>query len=451
MKRFVLLLLFLTLAFCLATPAARETPGPTLEQQVEALMRPLLDEDLISGSVLIARQGKVELAKGYGPANREHGVPCDVETRYRLASMTKAFTAMAVMILEERGLLSVDDTLDKYIPDYPGGNAITLHHLLTHTSGVVNYSKLPDHYRVWTMPHTIEQVIERFKHEPLRFAPGERFEYSNSGYVLLTHVIEQVSGRSYGEFLEENVFRPLGMKHSGVDSHTEVIPGRATGHYNFGDGIVQAPYLDVGFTAGAGSLYSTVTDLYRWDRALRGPTLVSEATLERILTPGAGNYGYGWFIREEFGRRLVEHRGGLNGFLTMMQRFVDDDVVVITMFNYVSTFAREVNRALAAIALGEPWEPVLRPGGVDVSAAELEPLVGRYRLRDDTIVVTLADGSLRAAFPDLENALLVPQGDSVFWLREANALLRFPADDNGEVSRLILQQSERVIRCSRVE
>lgn len=449
MKRRVLW--FLVPAVLLAASVFAASPAPTVEQQVDALLRPLLEEDLISGSILIARGGKVEVAKGYGWANREHAVPCGPETRYRLASMTKAFTAMAVMILEERGLLRVDDTLDKYIPDYPGGSDITLHHLLTHTSGVVNYSALPDHYRVWTMPHSVEQVIERFKNEPLRFAPGERFEYSNSGYVLLTYVIEKVSGRSYEEFLQENVFKPLGMEHSGVDSHTAVIPGRATGHYNFGDGIVQAPYLDVGFTSGAGSLYSTVTDLYKWDRALRGSGLVSEATLKRMLTPGLGGYGYGWFIHDESGRRLVEHRGGLNGFLTSMERYVDDDVVVIALFNYVSTFSREVNRALAAIAFDEPWEPVLRPAGVAVSEQKLTPLVGSYRLGDSSIAISLVDGSLRASLPELERAPLVPQGDSVFWLREANALLRFPVDEHDRVTRLILQQSERLIPCPRIE
>jgi CubicO group peptidase (beta-lactamase class C family) len=162
----------------LTTAAASEAPG--LEEQVDAVMKPLLDEDLISGSILIARDGRIEVAKGYGPANREHDVPCTADTKYRLASMTKSFTAMAIMMLEERGRLSVDDKLAKYLPDYPQGDKIKLHHLLTHTSGVVNYSALPDHYRVWAMPHTIDQVIARFRDEPLRFEPGTEFGYTTS-------------------------------------------------------------------------------------------------------------------------------------------------------------------------------------------------------------------------------------------------------------------------------
>jgi CubicO group peptidase (beta-lactamase class C family) len=348
--------LFVLLA--LPTAAASEAPG--LEAQVDAVMRPLLDEDLISGSILIAREGRIEVAKGYGPANREHDVPCTADTKYRLASMTKSFTAMAIMMLEERGLLSVDDKLAKYLPDYPQGDKITLHHLLTHTSGVVNYSALPDHYRVWTMPHTIDQVIERFRDEPLRFEPGTEFGYSNSGYVLLTYVIEKVSGKTYAEFLRENIFVPVGMNDTGVDSHTTIIPGRATGHYNFGEGVVQAQYLNTGFTSGAGSLYSTVVDLYKWDRALYSDKLVSKATLNKMFTPGKQDCGYGWFVRTEFDRNLIEHPGGLNGFLTMIKRFVDDDVVVISLFNYVSTFARGVNKALTAMALGESYEPLRR-------------------------------------------------------------------------------------------
>jgi CubicO group peptidase (beta-lactamase class C family) len=427
--------------------AAGRSERPSLEQEVDAYLKPLIDADLISGSILIAREGEIELAKGYGPANREHGVPCTPDTAYRLASMSKTFTAMAVMILQEREALSVEDTLDQYIPDYPEGDRITLHHLLTHTSGVVNYSALPDHYRVWTMPHTIEEVIARFKNEPLRFKPGAKFEYSNSGYVLLTYVIEKASGTSYESFLKEAIFEPLGMRHTGLDSHTEIIPNRATGHYNFGDGIVQAQYLNTGYTSGAGGLYSTVGDLYKWDRALYTDTLVSEKTLKTIFTPRLQTYGYGWFIREEFGRRLIEHRGGINGFLTMIQRFVDDDVLVVTLFNYVSTFGREVNRGLASIALGLPHEPVLIPEGVDVPERILRSLAGRYEIMGSALEISVEDGRLWVTDSEMEKSEAIPQNDTTYFLPESNALLHFQLSDHGNVQRMIVQQSERMIPC----
>ena len=442
-------------AVCLCVlfgPAVLGAPETSkLEARVDALLKPLVDEDLISGSVLIARGDRIEVAKGYGPANREHDAPCTPETKYRLASMTKSFTAMAIMILEQRGLLSVEDTLDQYLPDFPHGDKIQLHHLLTHTSGVINYSKLPDHYKAWTMPHTLDEVIARFQDEPLRFEPGEQFDYSNSGYVLLTAVIEKVGGVPYEEFLEENIFSPLGMNDTGIDSHTTIIPGRATGHYNLGDGIVQAPYLDIGFTSGAGSVYSTVLDLYKWDRALYTDDLVSKATRKKMFKPFLQNYAYGWFVREEYDRLLIEHRGGINGFLTMIQRFVDDDVVVITLFNYVSTFARDVNKALAAIALAEPWEPVLIPKGIEVSETILKGLVGKYRLGDSILEVSLEEGRLWVTDPDLERSEAIPQSETTFFVRDANAMLRYLPAVGGNPDRLIVRQSEHVIPCPRVE
>jgi CubicO group peptidase (beta-lactamase class C family) len=442
----------LILLVLLWTPATASPPdASTLEEQVDAYLRPLVKLDLISGSILIARGGKIEVARGYGPANREHGVPCTAGTRYRLASMTKSFTAMAIMILQERDLLSVQDTLDKYLPDYPGGDRIKLHHLLTHTSGVINYSALPDHYRVWAMPHTVDEVIERFSDEPLRFEPGEKFEYSNSGYVLLTRVIEKVGGTDYETFLRENIFDPLGMTHTGIDSHTAVTPGRATGHYNFGDGIVQAQYLNVEFTSGAGGLLSTVGDLYLWDRALYTERLVSHAALEKIFTPYERGYGYGWFIREELGRKLIEHRGGLNGFLSMIQRFVDDDVVVITLFNYVSTFGGAANRGLAAIALGETPAPILIPEGAEISEEARRSMVGRYRLGESVLEVVLDEGRVWVVDDDGERSTTVPQSAKRLWLPDDNVVLDFPAGKEDGVERLLLRQGERVIPCPRLE
>jgi CubicO group peptidase (beta-lactamase class C family) len=440
----------LFLLFCLvavgATGAAPLEPS-AVEREVDAFLQPLLDEDLISGSVLIARNGKIELAKGYGPANREYDAPCEADTVYRLASMTKSFTATAIMMLQEREQLSVEDTLDKYIPDYPRGDAIKLHHLLTHTSGVVNYSKLPDHYKAWTMPHTLDEVIARFKDEPLQFEPGERWGYSNSGYVLLTRVIEQVSGTSYEEFLEQNIFEPLGMQHTAMDSHVTVIPKRATGHYNFGDGILQAPYLNIEFTSGAGGMCSTVRDLYAFDRALYTDALVSQAGLTTMFTPVEQDYGYGWFVRDENGHKLIEHIGGINGFLTMLRRYVDDDVTVITLFNYVSTFARDVNRGLAAIALGQEYRPVLIPDGVEVPADRLKGLAGSYRLMDSALEVSFENGKLWVKGDDLDRSEAIPQNENRFYIRQANAVLNFQREEDGRVRRMILQQSEHVIPC----
>jgi CubicO group peptidase (beta-lactamase class C family) len=240
------------------------------------------------------------------------------------------------------------------------------------------------------------------------------------------------------------------MNDTGVDSHTTIIPGRATGHYNFGEGIVQAQYLNTGFTSGAGGLYSTVVDLYKWDRALYTDKLVSKATLNKMFTPHIQDCGYGWFSRTEFDRKLIEHPGGLNGFLTMIKRFVDDDVVVISLFNYVSTFARGVNKSLTAMALGEPYEPLLVPGGVDLSQATLENLTGRYQLMDSVLEITYENGKLWLTDSEGIKSEAIAQSETRFFVREANAVLHFDLNDGAEPERMILLQSERVFPCRRL-
>lgn len=431
-----------------ATAPPAEAPG--LEARVDAFLKPLVEADLISGTVLIAQKGQILLAKGYGPANREHGIPCVVDTKFRLASLTKQFTAACILLLEERGKLSVQDPLAKYLPDYPSGDRITLHHLLTHTSGVVNYSGLPDMHKTWAQPLKVPEVIALFRDRPLGFEPGTRFAYSNSGYVLLTAVIEKVSGQSYGAFLRENILKPLGMRDTGLDDATEILPGRATGHYNGGERITQAPYLFAEFTSGAGAMYSTVRDLHRWDRALYGDGLLSEASRRKLFTPNLADYGYGWFIREEHGRRLIEHRGGLNGFLTQIQRFVDDEILVVTLFNYVSTFVTPVNRGLAALALGLPVEPAYRPEGVPLPPESLRPLAGRYLLQKGYVLeVSVEGGRLFLTTPDLKKAEARPQAPHRFFVKQGNALLNFEKSPDGSVSRLVLQQGEKVFPCPR--
>jgi len=440
---------FLFVSALLLTCMPAFSQNTALASKVEAYLKPLLDEDLISGSVLIAKGDAVLVSRGFGPANREYNQPCTPETRFRLASVSKQFTATAIMMLEEAGKLSVEDSLSQYIPDYPRGGEITLHHLLTHTSGVINYSRLEDHYRVWCMPHTLEQVIDRFKQKPLQFNPGERWAYSNSGYVLLTYIIEKVSGLTYEEYLKQHIFKPLDMAHSGVDRHTAVIPKRATGHYNDGQGIVQAPYLDMAYTSGAGGLYATTGDLYKWDRALYGERLISESSKKRMFTPYKAKYGYGWFITEMDGHRLIEHRGGLNGFLTQIYRFVDDDVVVITLFNYVSTFTRQVNRDLAALALGGDVPPVLIPEGVAVEARALEAHTGTYRLQPGyDLTVTVENGQLSVSGPGEPATPGIAQSANRFYLRKDNALIEFTTDDDGS-AMLLLYQSEHRYRCKK--
>ncbi|MDD4051215.1 MAG: serine hydrolase [candidate division Zixibacteria bacterium] len=425
--------------------------NPALEAKVDAFLKPALDYDLISGTVLIAKNGNILLAKGYGPANREYDFPNTPETKFRLGSMTKQFTAAAIMLLEERGLLKVEDTLTKYYPDYPDGGKITLHHFLTHTSGIPNYNSLPDYDEKLVQPYGIDQVIDWFKSQTLQFEPGSQYAYSNSGYVLLAGIIEKVSGMSYAEFLRQNIFEPLGMAHSGQDVFTTVLKNRATGHGGDGRTVYQAPYRDMPFTSGAGSLYSTVNDLFLWDRALYTDRLLSQASRDKMFTPYKGNYGYGWFIEQRDGRNVISHGGAINGFLANIDRFVDDTVVIITLLNYESTFSRAVNTGLAAIALGKGYKPLLVAETATVPPEVLNAYAGTYRFDFGAeITVSRDDRQLMIADNEGGGVTAAAQSDVLFFLRVRNALIKFLKGDDGTVNGVYWQQGAQGFRGKKI-
>jgi CubicO group peptidase (beta-lactamase class C family) len=415
---------------------------PALEAEVDAYLQPLLDLDLISGSILIARGDEILLAKGYGLANREHGIPNTPETKFRLGSMTKQFTAMGILVLAYQGKLNLDDPLSKYLPDFPNAEKIQLHQLLSHTSGVPSYNGVEGYGENYIKPWSIDEVIDWFKDEPLQFEPGEDWSYSNSGYVLAAKVIEVVSGQDYDDFLRQEIFEKLEMEDTGQDVFTTVLPHRATGYGNAEREIYNAPYRDMPFTSGAGSLYSTVLDLYKWDRALYTDTLVSTELLDRMMTPVRNEYAYGWFVREEFGHKLVEHGGAINGFLSQSQRFVDDDLVVISLFNYESTFWRPVNKGLAAMALGEEYEPTLLTTSVDVESDLLATYAGTYEVMEDYFVtLAVKDGHLVVtATDDPKPALGLAQSETKFFFPDINLMMNIDVDEEGQVTGLRMLQ-----------
>ncbi len=322
----------------------------------------LADTGALRGSVLVARGRTILLSKGYGVADEASATPNTPRTRFRIGSITKQFTAMAILILQERGKLHVQDSICIYIADCPlTWQPITLHHLLTHTSGIPNYTNFADFPALIGTPVTVEQLIARFEHAPLDFAPGARWSYSNSGYILLGYVIERVSGMSYASFLQQNIFDPLQMKDSGYDSNTPSLPEHASGYLS---NHVSPVYLDMSEFYAAGALYSTVEDLYRWDQALAAHQLVSQPTLAAMFTayvpcPAGGcalasdlGYGYGWFLARESNRTLIYHLGHIDGFLTYNGFYPQDNVDVVLLSNLETTAVLSISVHLGAMALG---------------------------------------------------------------------------------------------------
>jgi CubicO group peptidase (beta-lactamase class C family) len=334
-----------------------------------------------SGVVLVARKGQVLFQKAYGLANREHGVANKLDTKFRLGSVTKQFTAMAIMILSERGKLNVTDPICKYIENCPTAwSAITVHHLLTHTSGIPDFTDFPDNDHYEHLPMTPLETMARFRDKPLEFVPGERFNYDNSGYLLLGHIVERTSGEKYEDFLRKNIYEPLGMLHSGYDHPRIVLKDRASGYATRGVEIFNADYIEMDQPLGGGSMYSTVGDLLRWDQALYTEKLVSRKSLQQIFTPNETvysatrpldrgwysrhKYGYGWDIAQRwFGRRLYSHAGGINGFQSMIMRYPEDRTLVVVLTNMESPEVQDgdlmeertiIANGLSAISFGLP-------------------------------------------------------------------------------------------------
>jgi CubicO group peptidase (beta-lactamase class C family) len=301
-----------------------------------------------SGVVLVARNGHVLFQKAYGMANREHEVPNKLGTKFRVASVTKQFTAMAVMILAERGKLDLNDPICKYVESCPKTWAgITVRHLLNHTSGIPDFAGFPDNDHYDRLPMTPLETMDRFRDKPLEFLPGERFRYDNSGYLLLGYIIERASGERYEDFLRKNIYEPLGMSDSGYDHPWIILKNRASGYERKDGQVVNAMFMEMDTPFGCGSMYSTVGDLLRWDQALYSEKLVSRKSLEQIFTPYEGpypadrpwergwnarhRYGYGWSIAKWFGRDLVWHGGTIQGFCSAILRYPQDHTLVVVL------------------------------------------------------------------------------------------------------------------------
>lgn len=310
-----------------------------IKRKLNSYFSDLTTQGLFTGAVLVAKNGKILLNRGFGLADYATGRHNTQDTVYAIASMTKAFTAMSIMILEERGLLSVNDTLSLYLPDYPDGEDITIHQLLNMTAGVHDFF---DDEALWqniSTYHEPEEMLQYFIDDPLDFEPGTQWEYCNSCYILLGIIIEKVSGMTYRDFIHENILCPLRMRHTSYDPDAmDFLHLKAVGY----DTIATLPppisfYLHPTVAFSAGGIFSTVTDMYKWTRALETNILVSNETLQRIFTPGLGNYGYGWYIESldvaDLNRKMIWHWGSYVGYHGFIARFVDDDLFIVMLLN----------------------------------------------------------------------------------------------------------------------
>lgn len=328
-----------------------EPSAEQVRQRAEEYCTKLSADGKFNGTAMISRRGQIIFCEGYGFADFETHCQATPVSHFRLASLAKQFTAMAIMILQERHLLNISDPISKFLPSYPNGSNIKILHLLTHTSGLFCcMMDDPDGFRnISKTQTTIRDVINLHQGFPMHFYPGQKYKYCNYGYSLLARIIEIVSGKLYGDFLKENIFEPLEMHDTGVDfegSETAVGYKTITGRSE------RAEHFDVSCVLGAADLYSTVLDLSKWDRALYTEKLVKRDSLRQIFTPYSDdNNGFGWFIYNDVYNRLcTAHCGGISGSRTMIKRFINDDVCVVVLSNLETTDPNGMSKDLAKFA-----------------------------------------------------------------------------------------------------
>ncbi len=448
--------------------AAHASKSPGLEAQVDALFEGAVRSNTPGAAVLIAKDGTELLEKGYGLAQVDAGIPVTCDTRFRIGSITKQFTAAAILKLAESGKLSVNDPLSKYIPDWPRGGEVTLRHLLNHSSGIHNFTAKPGFTANVTNAIVLGKLVQSFTKDPYDFNPGDKFLYNNSGYVLLGFIIEKVTGQPYGDFLRKEFFDPLGMHDTGVYPSGSPLANEALG-YAFEKGAARRG-LDwhMSNVPAAGNLYSTARDLFRWNEALFNGRVLAAESLRAAFTVGllAGDdplhpedtgYGYGWIIDRLNGAREISHGGELAGFGSYLLRLPEHKLTVVVLLNCVPhlpglqqwSLAREIARR----ALG----PDLRTNGltrvaISVPPASLEAVTGRYDMGGGAILaVSLETNRLFAVIGGRNKFEIVPRSERDFFVASGDAEATFVSDTNRRVIKVILKQGGQRIDAPKLQ
>ena len=406
------------------------------------------------GSVLVARGNEVLLSKGYGSANLEWEIPNAPSTKFRLGSITKQFTAASILLLEERGKLTLDDPVKKHLPDAPASwDNVTIFHLLTHTAGIPSFTGFPDYRSTQTVATTPEKLVARFRDRSLEFAPGERMNYSNSGYVLLGYLIERIAGESYESFVQKNIFTPLGMKDSGYDSNFTVIPRRAVGYEPGPNGPIIAGFIHMSIPHAAGALYSTTEDLLRWEQGLFGGKLLSAASLQKMITPFKNNYALGVTVVNENGRKVIAHGGGIEGFNTSLAYYPDDKLTVVVLGNLNGSAPDQIARQAAAVAHGETVTLATERKEITLDVKTLSRNIGAYQLSPGvTMLVTLNNDQLISQLTNQGPVPILPQSETRFFPRGVDAELEFSGNDaQGRPTQLTLNQGGRSTLAKRLD
>ncbi|HZI53592.1 MAG TPA: serine hydrolase [Chitinophagaceae bacterium] len=435
------LTVFIIIFFVLSGCSAQD-----MTSKLEELMSAYSKQNKFNGAALVAHNGKILLEKGYGLRNASDKIPNDQNSIFQIGSITKQFTATVILKLQEEKKLKVSDKLTKYFPDYPRGDSITIDQLLTHTSGIYSYTSDPAFMaNEVSKPSDRKKMMALFKDKSLQFSPGTQWEYSNSAYMLLGYIIEDVAKMPYEQAVRNYIFKPLKMDQSGFDFTHLSDRNKATGYFRLSEESNQpAPVVDSSVSYSAGAIYSTVDDLYKWDQSLLADRIISKASKEKAFTPVKNNYGYGWGIDTVYGKRRVGHGGGIHGFTTNMASIPQDKTCVILLNNVGNPHLEKITEAILAILYNKPYELPKEKVTIAVPEEVLKQYIGVYELSPELIItVRVENGKLMGKPEGQEELQLRPEKEDSFFIPEVEADVKFNRDDKKEVISMSLLQRGR--------
>src|SRR5579871_14461 len=445
MKRSIFL--FASLSFFGSFAQCQDTTSKSLERSVDSLLGAQFHANEPGCVVLIAKNGQVVYEKAFGSADLELKVPMRPDMIFRLGSGTKQYTAIAILQLVEQGKITLQDSIQKFIKGFPSNShLLTIENLLTHTSGIMDYETLDIHipfaFRIDLPP---KQIVDSLKDHPLEFTPGSKFEYSNSNFFLLGYIIELVTGKPYPQYMQDNIFTPLGLANTYYDDETRIIPGKVNGYKKDGADYKNAEYIGMSQAYAAGALMSNVDDMFKWHLALYADKAVTEKTLQKAFTAfklsdgTIDKYGYGWYIDPTQGIHSIEHAGSIDGFRSNEIYLPDQDIFVATLFNIENDKTLLLANTIAALASGKHLK-----GTVSVSDSLFSNYMGTYQMVSDpkrTIVIARENQQMYIRFSQNATVPMIALTETKFTMQGVNppATIEFQSE-NGQITKAIISQ-----------
>jgi len=426
----------------------------TVPETIDELLKVYSKQFAFNGNVLVAQHDSIIFEKGYGFRDLASHQTNDRNTIFQVGSITKQFTAAIILQLRQKNLLRLDDALSKYIPGYPNGDQITIEQLLTHTSGVYNYTADENFMRSRaSVPIALDSLIGLFKNKPLDFKPGTKYNYSNSGYVLLGYIIEKLTGKTYFAVVREQILEPLHMKHSGFDFKGLKSSDKATGYLKLTATRSQlASIVDSTVSYAAGAMYSCLEDMYAWDRSLYTNAIIDSVSIRDAFTPHLANYGYGWVIDTVYGKKVVMHEGGTFGFVSFIGRIPDDKTCIILFDNHSGIGMVKIAEDINAIMNNQPYDFPKYRKEIELDEATLRQYEGVYQFGPHFLIsIKINDGHLTAQANGQGQNDFYAEKKDYFFAKIVETQMQFIRDGDGKVTRLTIYQGGQEVQGKKIK